>query len=200
MPPTEWKLGDRLMHAGRPEWGIGEVRAAESTVQDGTRCQRLTVRFERAGVKTLSTAFADLRPASEMPALEPAPEEGGGWLGQAEQGDIVARLTQIPEPATDPFRSKRARLEATLGLYRFSGGGSSILDWASMQTGLKDPLSRFSRHELEGAFERFKVALDNHLKRLVQELKREDPGAIDELANAAPPQAKQALKRVNAGR
>ena len=61
MAVKEWKLGDRVVHAGRPEWGIGEIRGAEVTTQDGTKCQRITVRFERAGVKTLTTAFADLQ-------------------------------------------------------------------------------------------------------------------------------------------
>jgi hypothetical protein len=199
MPATEWKLGDRLMHAGRPEWGIGEVRGAEAVVQDGVKCQRLTIRFDRAGVKTISTAFADLRPASEMPTLEPMPESSSdsGWLEQAETTPIRDRLSKLPEPTTDPFRTKRARLEATLGLYRFTGGGASILDWASTQTGLKDPLSRFSRQELEGHFDRFKVALDAHLKRLVQELKREDPSALAELASSAPPLGRQALKRLD---
>jgi len=200
MPVTDWKLGDRLMHAGRPEWGIGEVRGAEAVVQDGIKCQRLTIRFDRAGVKTISTAFADLRPGSEMPNVEIIPEESAGWLEKAETGPIRDQLSKLPEPATDPFRTKRARLEATLGLYRFTGGGSSILDWASMQTGLKDPLSRFSRQELEGLFERFRQALDAHLKRLVQELKREDPSALAELANGAPPLGRQALKRFDGGR
>lgn len=197
MAVTEWKLGDRLMHAGRPEWGVGEVRTAEAVVQEGVKCQRLTIRFDRAGVKTISTAFADLRPASEMPAMIDTEEPGAGWLDKAETTPAKDLLSKLPEPATDPFRTKRARLEATLGLYRFTGGGASILDWASMQTGLKDPLSRFSRHELEGLFDRFKVALDAHLKRLVLELKKEDPAAVAELANAAPPLGRQALRRID---
>lgn len=200
MASTEWKVGDRLMHASRPEWGVGEVRAAEATVQDGVKCQRLTVRFDRAGVKTLSTAFADLRPPGDVVTVEVPPEPAGGWLDEAEAGSLQDRLSQLPEPATDPFRSRKSRLEATLGLYRFSGGGASILDWATMQTGLKDPLSRFNRHELERLFDRFKATLDAHLKKLVLELKREDAAALAQVLSAASPQAKQALKRVDAGR
>jgi len=93
-----------------------------------------------------------------------------------------------------------ARLEATLGLYRFTGAGASLLDWAILQSGLRDPLSRFSRHELEQFFDRFKFNLDSHLKRLVYEMKREDPAGLAELCASAAPSAKQALRRADAGR
>jgi hypothetical protein len=227
---TEWKMGDRLMHAGRPEWGIGEVRAAEAQTQNGVRCQRLTIRFERAGVKTLSTAFADLRPASSMPLLieQPKPDTsangshrspatsngisartpsagsesggGGGWLREAEQGSITDQMTRLPEQATDPFRTRKARFETSLGLYRFTPTGASLLDWASIQSGMKDPLSRFSRHELERLFDRFRVNLDGHIKKLGIELKKEDPSGMAAAIAAAPPAAKQAVKRLDIGR
>jgi hypothetical protein len=201
MAAMNWKLGDRLYHAGRPEWGAGEVRSAESTAQDGVKCQRLTIRFERAGVKTLMTAFADLRPADEMPrfAAEPEPEPES-WLAKAEAGNVEQRMAELPEVATDPFRTKRARMEATLGLYRFTAAGAPLLDWAAMQSGLKDPLSRFSRHQLEQFFERFKNNLDGHLRKLAFEMKREDPAGLQELAAGASPQARQALKRADGGR
>lgn len=205
MTKREWKLGDRLMHAGRPEWGVGEVRSAESTVSEGVKSQRLTVRFERAGVKTLATAFADLRPADEMPQVPDAPVSVNGhddadWLKKAEAGSTDEMMIQVPEAATDPFRTLKARLEATLALYRFTGGGASLLDWAAMQSGLKDPLSRFTRHDLEQLFDRFRNALDTHLKRLVLDLKKADPAALTEVASAASPAAKQALRRADGGR
>jgi hypothetical protein len=191
------------MHAGRPEWGIGEVRSAEATVQDGVHSQRLTIRFERAGVKTLASAFADLRNAEEMPALAEHPAEANGdsdWLKHAEAIAPDELMTKVPEAASDPFRSRRGRLESTLALYRFSGSGSSLLDWAAGQSGLKDPLSRFNRHELERFFDRFRTNLDTHLKRLVFELKKEDPAALAEVAAAADPTGKQALRRADGQR
>lgn len=209
MDVHEWKLGDRLMHAGRPEWGVGEVRAAESIAHNGTRCQRLTVRFDRAGVKTLSTAFAELLPADRMPRLvdpppTPKPANGTapaeGWLAQAEQGSIPDQMARLPDPATDPFRSRKARFIATLDLYRFNPTGASLLDWAVLQSGLKDPLSKFSRHELERLFDRFRANLDAHLKRLGLELKKEDPAALAAALDAAPPAARQAARRLDLGR
>lgn len=206
MPTRQWKMGDRLMHAGRPEWGVGEVRSVEGTVQDGVPSQRLTIRFERAGIKTLASAFADLRPADEMPSLTnhspTAPEAEGDadWLQRAEAGAPDELMTKVPEAASDPFRSRRARLESTLTLYRFSGSGSSLLDWAASQSGLKDPLNRFNRHELERFFERFRTNLDTHLKRLVFELRKEDPSGLAEVSAAADPTGKQALRRADGQR
>ncbi len=200
MQQHEWKLGDRVIHAGRPEWGAGEVRSAEAITQDGRRCQRVTIRFDRAGVKVLSTAFADLRAATAAASI-PAPEEGGdAELPQADRTELARTLGELPEAATDPFRTRRARLETTLGLYRFSGTGSFLLDWAASQSGLKDPLSTFSRHELEQSFERFRINLDAHVRKLAYELKKEDPAGLASLAAAASPAAKQALKRADVGR
>ncbi len=201
MDATDWKIGDRVVHAERPEWGAGEVRSAQTVTESGRRCQRLTIRFDRGGVRTLSTMFAQLRSAGELESLERAaayaeesPEPSPDLNG------IVERLQRVPEAATDPFRTRRARLEATLGLYRFTGQGASLLDWAASQTGLKDPLSRFNRHELEHQFDRFRANLDAHLKRLALEIRREAPGAIAELSRSAPPAAQQALRRLDVGR
>ena len=60
------KPGDRVRHAGRPEWGVGAVQSTEASAHEGKPCQRVTVRFEREGLKTLSTAFADLRSADQF--------------------------------------------------------------------------------------------------------------------------------------
>lgn len=194
----EWKFGDRLVHSGRPEWGVGQVSQVEPAVQDGRPCQRVTVRFERAGVKTLSTAFADLRYADASPVAAPVPDDDP--LGAALAGKPEEYMCKVPEAALDPFIPPRKRLENTLGLYRFAEGGGLLLDWAAMQSGLKDPLSRFNRHELERLYQRFLVNVDAHLKKLARELARNDPNAIRELAPKAPKAAQQALRRVDAWR
>jgi hypothetical protein len=142
-----------------------------------------------------------------MPSVPPAATETTvngeaevNWLKLAEAGSVDETMTRVPEAASDPFRTRKARLESTLNLYRFSGTGASLLDWAAMQSGLKDPLTRFNRHELERFFERFQTALDAHLKRLVLELKKAEPQALAEVITAAPAFAKQALRRADAGR
>ncbi len=200
---TPWRPGDKVIHAGKPEWGVGTVSAVSTEKYEGRSVQRVTARFERAGLKVVSTAVAKLRPAGDVPPrFAPVPEAGAdgpekGWLDGLEAKEIEQRLRRVPEGASDPFRSARDRLAETLKLYRFSKEGGSLLDWAAAQTGLADPLSRFSRHDLELHFDHFRRNLDEHLGRVHFELKKADPGAADALMAKAPPAAQQALRRGN---
>lgn len=212
MSGSSWNRGDNVMHSSKPEWGAGEVLVAEPAMHEGKPCQRLTIRFSRAGTKILSTAFAELKraigpaPMAATAAIEPKeqPAASNGSLNGANpfaapepDEDVGKMLTSIPERATDPFQPLRARLAATLDLYRFSDTGGSILDWAAAQTGLKDPLSRFSRHELEQSFAKFRVEVDNHLRKLVKDVAKQDPQALRELTAAAPAAAQQAIRRLD---
>lgn len=209
MAPRTWTVGDEVRHAGRPEWGIGRVAKADGATHNGVACQRLTVKFDRAGLKTLSTAFASLEPAgavqavrsqlsAQISATEAESDADDIFAGASES--IADVLSTLPEPATDPFRTLEVRLKATLGLYRFQPTGGSLLDWAAMQTGLADPLSKCNRHELEAHFQRFRVRLDAHLVTLVREAAKKDPAMLDRLKGEAPSQARSALDRLNARR
>ncbi len=190
----EWKAGDRVVHQGKPEWGVGSVTAAQGAVQDGRHCQRVTVRFENGGLKTVSTAFARLAKAESGSGAAENP--GGTWLDDLEGVDVRDRLATLPEAATDPFSSLEARLRSTLDLYRFSDSGSSLLAWASAQTGLSDPLSRLNRHELELAFRKFQILLDRHLSELTSQARRSGV-QLDAILASAPPEARRALQRAN---
>jgi len=194
-------FGDRVVHTAKPEWGIGVVSSAQNLNQDGKPCQRLTIRFERAGLKTLSTAVAPIRPADEANAPAQsmghsrAGSEGGeSWLDTLEAGNPAEVMSRLPESATDPFQSLGVRIKATLGLYRFTRSGGSLLDWAAAQTGMKDPLSRFSRHELEEYFNRFEANRDTHLRQLANEALKKDPGCLRVAAQNAPPKGVDMLR------
>jgi len=202
-PQTNFQIGDRVTHSAKPEWGVGHVARASAESQDGQPVQRLTVRFERAGVKTLSTAHADLRPA-QPEAATPTPDAETGETPPAGAPSVDV-MTRVPEPARDPFAAPLERLGQTLSLYRFTREGASLLDWAAMQSGLVDPLTQFSRHDLEDLHDRFKRALDLHLGALVIEVKQAvgpDLRADDlqKVISAAPPGARAALQRVGRGR
>ena len=213
-----WSIGDRVVHTGKPEWGAGEVKTATRTTQDGRPCQLLQIRFERAGLKTISTAFANLIPSDDAAALsaEPlvAPQTSGvgngngtshgqskedefaaRLMGEPGSADIKLKMTRLPDAATDPFATTESRFKATLALYRFAPTGGSLLDWAAMQSGLSDPMSRFNRHELEKFFESFVIVRDGHLRKLASELRKADPASVGVLAKQAPPAAQQALRR-----
>lgn len=229
--PT-WKFGDRVIHATKREWGPGTVTQVRGETHEGKPCQMVTVRFDRAGVKTLSTAYASLISADSSAAALLPPEEapddvtftptgrstsvgsstssanaagnngggGGGsgdWLSQFEAKDPAEVMKRLPEPATDPFLTAEARLKNTLDLYRYTSAPASLLDWGVAQSGLKDPLSRFNRHELERLFQQFCIVRDNHLKKLVQDMRKSEPAALARLLDAAPAAVQQTLRRLD---
>lgn len=198
-----------MRHTGCPEWGIGVVTAAQSLVQDGVRCQRLTVRFDKVGSKTISTAFANLAAATDTtrspfqtdrPSPERAMPATDDLLKFESKAATEETFLKIPEPANDPFVSLTKRATATLDLYRFSPQGASLLDWAMMQSGLRDPLSRYNRHELETLFNRFRQNLDTHARKTLKDLKKQDPAALAAVLAAARPEAKAALRRIDIDR
>ena len=200
MADTKWQSGDRVVHTSRPEWGLGRVLSATSIREEGKDAQRLTIRFDRAGTKTLSTAVARLAQADTVPVevfTTAADAEEPEAVAPAE---LAARLAGLPDAVTDPFRPLARRLETAVGLYRFEPHGKSLLDWAAAQTGLADPLSAFSRHDLEEGFDRFRQALDSHLAKLVGQAKREEPAALSGLGAKVTPQVRDMLTRLLTGR
>ncbi|MCW5775691.1 MAG: DUF3553 domain-containing protein [Phycisphaeraceae bacterium] len=197
MSPTTWSLGDRLIHATKPEWGVGLVMGATAQTRDGRACQRLVVRFEHGGVKTLTTAMADLRPVATNGTSENGDRHEAPPLDPAE---LLERLISLPPAATDPFRSLSARLKSTLALYRHKASGASLLEWASLQTGMSDPLSVFSRHELEQLFSRFAVVLDAHARKLLKEGLKREPQTVSAVMTEVSPEARASVKRLDVTR
>lgn len=200
MMESRWESGDRVVHTARPEWGVGHVLSATSLRQDGQDVQRLTIRFDRAGTKTLSTAVAKLAQADSMPvqvfSRQVDAEPDVSPFGPTDHADALAALVTLPDSATDPFLPLAKRLDATVALYRFRGEGGSLLDWAASQTQLSDPLSAFSRHELEEGFAKFRTALDAHLRKLVLDASRQDPSVLAGLGAKVPADIRQMLTRL----
>ncbi|MEM6333570.1 MAG: DUF3553 domain-containing protein [Planctomycetota bacterium] len=104
-----------------------------------------------------------------------------GWLNTLETGD-THELWALPERLSDPFLSLADRIKLTLEMYRYSTEPKALIDWAIAQTGLDDPLTRYTRQEMEHAFPRFARNRDQHLKDLVRQLKRE--GKPEQIKNA----------------
>ncbi len=210
---NRYGFGDRVVHADKPEWGEAVVTGTANVTHEGKPCQRLTLRFERAGLKHVVTAIANIRPAGEKAApardageapAAAAVMEGGSWLDEVSAGDLAQRMATLPQSTNDPFSSLEDRLRATMALYRFGPNGGSLLDWAATQTGLSDPLSRFSRQELEEFFRRYETERAKRFKGLLLDAKRNDPrlfSKIEREAGAKMTDAdKQMLRRINAPR
>lgn len=192
-PAATFQMGDRVLHPAKPEWGAGVVVSASPASQDGRACQRLQIRFDRTGLKTISTAFVDLLPAVAATATLPTDASHVA----ADQADAADLLVRLPDAATDPFAPVASRLRGTLDQYRFSKEGASLFAWANARTGLADPLSRFNRHELEERFDRWRSSLDAHLAKVVTEAKGLSAAELAPIVSEAPPEAREALRRVN---
>lgn len=208
---ARFALGDRVVHTAKPEWGHGTVATASAITVDGKPTQRLQIRFDTAGLKTLITAHAPIThvastgstqaqaqaQASHAASAPPVPARPVAIDVPEDPIEAKAHLRRIPENAADPFASPLQRLEATLKAYRFEPNGPGLIQWAVAQTGLPDPLSRFSRHELEEVFRQHTAALDTHLRALVKEVRDVPPADLIRVRDAAPPRARDALKRVH---
>ncbi|QKK08554.1 MAG: DUF3553 domain-containing protein [Planctomycetota bacterium] len=196
MTDQHWQPGDRLIHSLRPEWGTGLVLAATSIRQDGKDAQRLSIRFDRAGTKNISTAVATLVAPGSVPVGASRAAAGPDTPAAPNRTELLQALREIPDAASDPFRPLVTRLEATAALYRFEPSGKLLLDWAAAQTGLADPLSVFSRSDLEEAFARFRTLLDEHLRGLVRLARREEPAALSGLGTRVTPAVRDMLTRM----
>ncbi|MEL6740654.1 MAG: hypothetical protein AAFP26_08365 [Planctomycetota bacterium] len=202
-------LGDRVIHTAKPEWGVGTVATASAITLDAKPTQRLQNRFDSGGLKTLITAHAPIALAGTTPAPTTNDNAKTGAAPKAPAHKTVsidvpedpieakAHLRRLPDDAADPFATPLQRLEATLRAYRFDMSGPGLIEWAVAQTGLADPLSRFSRHELEEIFRQHTNALDTHLRSLVKEVRDVPPADLVRVRDAAPPRAREALKRVH---
>ncbi len=208
MPATVLKRGDKVRHPKRPEWGIGEVTRIEMIVRDGQPDQRAWVRFPSVGLKTLLVSVAAPEPVeSAEPAdiaarlhtqttlVDAEARHEGGWLGEIARRRPEEVMCSLPPRATDPFLSSIKRMENALSLYRFAPTGTGLIEWAIAQSGLDDPLSRFSRHELEQFHQRWRFELETHIARLLQELRR-DRQPLEPLLARAPAAAVAAVKRL----
>lgn len=122
---------------------------------------------------------------------------GSGWLDAMDpDGSKSNELWDLPDELSDPFASLADRLKATLQTYRFSTEPRALMDWAVVQTGLNDPLSKYTRSELEQAFPRYVRDRDAHLKDLVRQLKRaNDYGALKDAGRGLFSAAQSALDK-----
>ncbi len=214
--------GDVVTHLRRPEWGDGVVDRATAVVHEGQPAQRVIVRFVNQGLVTLNTGIAPLirKDATTMgtatttttPSTSTSSRfssnaktsTGNGWLGSLGEKQNGEELYHLPEAMTDPFASHGRRLQATLDSYRFGTDPREprlLLDWAVAQTGLNDPLSKYTRHELEQAFPRFARDRDNHLAELCKLIKRSGDSEIiaKAMRETRVPAAKNALQRAVRG-
>ena len=209
MSTRKFEYGDRVRHTRRPEWGIGSIIKAEHLSVNGQDAQRVAVRFPNAGLKTISTAHAELEVMTDAIAGPPDVDEHplagwdkmseSDWLGEVAQRKVHEAMVSLSEAVRDPFNSLQHRLGACLDLFRFERTGASLLDWAVGQSGLDDPLSRFTRHELEVFFDQWAGNRTEHLQLLLGQA-RGDRQLVEKLVAAANPAARESVRRLTVER
>jgi len=205
--------GDKVRHPAKPEWGIGTVVKVEHLPLNGHASQRLCIRFPNAGVKTLVSEHASLERVNEAAdpfAAGDAPSvkvwdklNDSDWLAPMAKRKVDEAMISLPADVRDPFNSLQKRLTLMLSLYRFDRSGRGLMDWAVAQTGLDDPLSRFSRQDLEQKFDRWTFERDNQLAKLLQEVRAQSNGeqaALNAVLKSAPQAAQETVRRLIAAR
>ena len=198
--PPIFKVGDRVAHPRKPEWGTGVVVQAQPETHNGVHAQRLRVDFANKRNTTINTAIAPLVSGDAINKTNPFPSPkglgpdmsmstdasklGAGWLDELEGRSGGKReLWDLPAACNDPFSSDEQQLDATLDTFKYSTDPGPLFQWAVIQTGLDDPLTKHTRVELEQAFPRFARDRDNRLFELVRQMKR--AGQVDLLRRKA---------------
>lgn len=209
MSSESFAFGDRVRHIRRPEWGVGTITKSEDIGLNGQRAQRLSIRFPNAGMKTILTGHAELEKyTGNGDPLGDAENPGVGawdkmqeseWLSSVADRKVKESMITLPMEVRDPFNSMAQRMEMMLGLYRFDRSGRGLMDWAVAQTGLNDPLSRFTRHELEQHFDRWSHEREQQLAKLLQEARME-MATVNALVKKAVPAAQYAVRRLTMAR
>jgi hypothetical protein len=218
MQETMYKRGDHVIHPLRPEWGPGVVCQVAPILHEGKSAQRLVVDFSNHGRVTLNTGIAQLvtkesysamsmstHSAHSLTSAAPQAKTTRGWLDTLDPSNQgVSELWRLPEAMTDPFAPMGKKLSATLDSFKFGidpRHARNLLDWAIAQTGLRDPMTKYTRHELELGFRRFVRDRDNHILELVKTLKRSGKyDVLDQVRQATTdPLAKTTLERIVKG-
>ena len=183
-------------------------------MRNGSRSQSISIRFANEGLKVLNTAVAEIElvnfehneevgKAKDHPMLQWQQFSEGDWLAPMAQRKIQEAMVALPENVRDQFCSIKRRLKQTLELFRFERTGSSLIEWAIAQSGMDDPLSRFTRQELELLFDRWVTHRQDHLQKLLQEAFANIDIAraeVDALLADAPLSAKEYVRRITAKR
>lgn len=167
-------VGQKVQIPARTDWGVGIVRKVASTSVAGVATHRVTIQFAH-GTRLLIVPPARIA----LPQEEVQREKG--WLDSISANSLDDRLRRVPDEILRVLGSTRQRLAAVYPLFRYTAEPKSIQTWARRQTGVGDPLSQWSRDELQIAFDAFVLERDAHLRGLAALLvKVEGRAALDE--------------------
>lgn len=167
--------GSKVQVIGKPDWGVGVVERVQSTTIAGQPQHRVTVMFPVVGQKKLVVPPARLAQPTE------GPTRAQGWLDQIAGRALDDRLRKLPSDVEHMIGTTRDKLAAITRLYEFEDEPKSLQRWAQRITGAADPLSLWSRDELQLSFGAFCGERDSYLRGQAAQLHvKEGREALDE--------------------
>lgn len=181
LPIDSSLIGRDVCNAARPEWGVGKVASVQPTPVDGKPAQRVTIEFP-TGRRTLVV------PPARLVEPRPEPQRGAGWLDVLGKSTLDDQLRQLPEEVTEMIGTPRQRVAALAPLYRYDETPAGLSRWACDRVEVADPLSQWSRDELQVAFRVFSHERDGYLRSALAILRRDEgPDAVKELLDGLEP-------------
>jgi hypothetical protein len=155
IPVEELNLGMSVRVAAKQEWGVGRVTRIQRQAHDGGATYRVYVQFHM-GQKVLTAPPAKFVTPDDLSSA--AVNRDAGWLDKLAGQTLDDRLAALPESITLFLGSPVHKLIEIAKLFEFDGDDKSLARWARMQTGSPDPLTTWTRDELQAAWEKFSVA------------------------------------------
>jgi hypothetical protein len=157
-------VGRQVCNPARPEWGPGTVLRVQRTTVNGKIQHRVSVQFA-SGHRLLRVPPARLT----LPGAKPEREQG--WLAAAAGTDLTGRLRALPSFVREFLGTPRQRLLMLAPLYAPTNDPADLVKWARGQTGVPDPLSLWSRDELQSAFAEYCARRDQYVRGVAREIR-----------------------------
>jgi hypothetical protein len=186
-------IGRTVRCVARPEWGNGNVLTIKPATMNGRPVHRVSIQFA-TGHRVLMVPPAILI----GPEALSEPEIPATWIETIAGRTPDDRLRLVPASATEVLGSPTARVAALAPYYEIDPDDEkALLRWARGQSGIPDPLVRWTRDELQSAFRAFCTERDDHLRGLLATAKQaRGQEAVDEALSAASPRARYAMLEV----
>lgn len=150
-------VGRKVMVPTRPEWGVGEVLRVSQTRVNREIIFRVSVHFP-SGHRTL------LMPPARLVEPFPEKERQAGWLDSLGKNTLDGKLRALPEELQFFLGTPGQRFSEVAKLFEWDDRPESLVRWARRQSLASDPLTLWTRDELQAAFDEFCAKRDTYLR------------------------------------
>ncbi|MCG3126561.1 MAG: hypothetical protein CHACPFDD_01408 [Phycisphaerae bacterium] len=181
-------VGRIVQVATKPEWGRGTVLRVQTTHAGGHPQHRVSIQFAVGHRQLLIPPGSICEPADE-------PERAPGWIDAVACATVDDRLRRLPLDATQVLGTLAQRLAALAPHFCVSDDERSLLRWARAQTGVGDPLSRWTRDELQAALAQFERHRDGYVRELIANARAASgPAAVDDALATLDPAVREKVR------